>query len=60
VPDFGSRCEANDECIFATCLFANPDDRSGYCTRECDDFSDCPAFWDCSEIASGAGKRCVQ
>ncbi|MEM6955335.1 MAG: hypothetical protein AAF645_06585 [Myxococcota bacterium] len=58
--DRGQSCTFNNDCVFDTCLFRTSADISGYCTSTCESFADCPTFWNCEEIASGAGRRCVQ
>jgi hypothetical protein len=51
----------NDECVYDACVVNDPDvDIAGFCTATCDSFADCPAFWDCEELANAAGKYCVQ
>ncbi len=56
----GEQCADRNECAGTTCLYRNPNDVSGYCSKQCNSFTECPTFWSCSEIANGAGKRCVQ
>jgi hypothetical protein len=56
----GEQCVTRDECAGTTCLYRTSGDVSGYCSKQCDSFTECPTFWKCEDIANGAGKRCVQ
>lgn len=56
----GELCRGVDECAGGSCLVRMQGDLSGYCSKQCDSFSECPSFWSCEQIANGAGKRCVQ
>jgi len=56
----GEQCTDRNECAGTTCLYRNPNDVSGYCSKQCNSFTECPTFWNCTDIANGAGKRCVQ
>jgi hypothetical protein len=56
----GETCENNSDCAGGACLVRNTGDVAGYCSKRCESFSDCPTFWDCSEINNGAGTYCVQ
>lgn len=56
----GELCQGVDDCAGTSCLVRMQGDVSGYCSKQCNSFSECPTFWDCAEISNGAGKRCVQ
>jgi hypothetical protein len=56
----GELCQGVNECAGTSCLVRRQGDVSGYCSKQCNSFSECPTFWDCKEISNGAGKRCVQ
>ncbi|MBE2249999.1 MAG: hypothetical protein IAE78_10645 [Myxococcus sp.] len=56
----GELCRSVDDCAGASCLVRVQGDVSGYCSKQCNSFSECPTFWDCTEITNGAGKRCQQ
>lgn len=54
-------CSQSSECAGAGCLFKRPGvDVVGYCTKQCDSFTECPTFWDCKDVSNGGGKYCVQ
>ncbi len=54
----GETCKVNDEC--ETGCIIGADDVLGYCTNTCEDFSDCPDFWDCAQVGNATGKFCLQ
>ena len=56
---FGDKCEGNGGCQSDACIFRSGDD-SGYCTKACESFSDCPSFWECESVGNAAGKFCKQ
>lgn len=56
----GEQCVDRTECAGTTCIYRNPNDVSGYCSKQCNSFTECPTFWSCGDIANGAGKRCLQ
>lgn len=56
----GETCSENTDCAGSTCLVRRQTDVNGYCSKQCNSFSECPTFWNCEEIANGGGKRCVQ
>ena len=56
----GELCQGVGDCAGTSCLVRVQGDVSGYCSKQCNSFSECPTFWDCAEISNGAGKRCVQ
>jgi hypothetical protein len=57
----GEQCEQNSDCAGNACLFRSGSmDVVGYCSKVCQSFGECPAFWDCSAIANGAATYCVQ
>jgi len=56
----GELCQVVGDCAGTSCLVRVQGDVSGYCSKQCNSFSECPTFWDCTEISNGAGKRCVQ
>ncbi len=56
----GETCEVNSECEGSVCLVRGSGDILGYCSNRCENFSDCPTFWDCEELANAAGKYCVE
>ena len=56
----GELCQGVNDCAGTSCLVRVQGDVSGYCSKQCNSFSECPTFWDCAEISNGAGKRCIQ
>ncbi len=57
----GDTCESTTSCESSVCLVrSGSDDIVGYCSIECDSFSDCPSFWKCEAINNGASKYCQQ
>lgn len=56
----GELCQGVSDCAGTSCLVRVQGDVSGYCSKQCNSFSECPTFWDCAEISNGAGKRCIQ
>ena len=56
----GELCQGVDDCAGTSCLVRVQGDVSGYCSKQCNSFSECPTFWECAEISNGAGKRCIQ
>lgn len=56
----GETCFENTDCAGSTCLVKRQSDVNGYCSKQCNSFSECPTFWSCEEIANGGGTRCVQ
>ncbi|MBM4778553.1 MAG: hypothetical protein GQE15_12695 [Archangiaceae bacterium] len=56
----GETCSENTDCAGSTCLVKRQTDVNGYCSKQCNSFSECPTFWSCEEIANGGGTRCVQ
>jgi hypothetical protein len=57
--DVGKTCQKNGDCSRNLCLFKGTA-QFGYCTKECESFSECPTFWDCKEVGNASGKYCVQ
>lgn len=57
--DVGDSCNSNSECNNNICVVTDGTDRVGYCSKQCDSFSDCPDFWDCEEIDGATGTYCV-
>ena len=55
--EIGQPCQYADECQGDVCLFTGGDD-VGLCSQVCDDWSDCPDFWDCVEVDNTAFKAC--
>ncbi|MCA9660984.1 MAG: hypothetical protein KC486_21765, partial [Myxococcales bacterium] len=55
--EVGQPCQYADECQGDVCLFTGGDD-VGLCSQVCDDWSDCPDFWDCVEVDNTAFKAC--
>lgn len=55
----GEACTDSAECASGLC-YGGPSDTVGYCTNECQDFTDCPDFWSCDEIEGAAVTICVQ
>lgn len=49
----GKACQTDDDCARKLCY-------RGYCTRACESFGDCPAFWDCDEVGRANEKLCVR
>jgi hypothetical protein len=47
----GVVCRRDDDCASNTCL-------TGYCTKPCDSFSDCPSFWSCESAPKSTTKVC--
>ena len=45
--------------MYNACLF-KPNADFGYCTKTCMSFTDCPDFWDCTEVGNASGLYCVQ
>jgi len=33
---------------------------AGYCTKECESFTECPTFWKCKEVGNASGTYCVK
>ncbi len=62
--DIGNQCEGNSDCSANTCLFKVDGEGNypdyGYCSGTCESFSDCPSFWDCSNVGNASAKYCVQ
>jgi len=57
--DIGQTCQFSDECD-DLCILASGDDY-GYCTITCDDFTDCPDFWQCKQaVQNASGKYCIE
>lgn len=59
-PNVGDQCQYEDDCCSKSCLYGDPNDNFGYCTKTCNDFSDCPDFWDCVQVENAPSKYCVQ
>ena len=57
--DVGKTCTGNADCATNLCLFHGEADY-GYCTTECESFSDCPSFWDCTNVGNASGTYCVK
>lgn len=55
--EIGQPCQVSDECQGDVCLFTDGDD-AGLCSQACDDWADCPDFWDCVEVENTAFKAC--
>lgn len=56
--DTGATCDDDSDCE-DLCIFAVDDPGAGICTHRCESFSDCPDFWDCSDIGAAAGTYCT-
>jgi hypothetical protein len=57
--DVGKTCTGNADCASNLCLF-HGDVAYGYCTIECESFSECPSFWDCTNVGNASGTYCVK
>lgn len=57
--DVGQACSLDQECEFDACV-EESFDSNGYCSKPCNDFSDCPDFWSCEEPEGFSSKHCVQ
>ena len=55
----GKQCQENDECLGEACIVDGNAD-FGYCTNVCEDFPDCPTFWECKKVGNASSKYCVQ
>ena len=55
----GAQCEGNSDCASNSCLVAGGA-QFGYCSKTCEDFSDCPSFWKCETVGNATAKYCVQ
>lgn len=55
-----AQCSVNADCAGNGCLYRNSTDVFGYCSKVCQSFGECPAFWDCKAIANASGNYCVQ
>jgi hypothetical protein len=53
-------CTDNSECAGSICLYGTPTDATGYCSKLCQSFAECPSFWECQAIADAPGNYCVQ
>jgi hypothetical protein len=57
--EVGDGCANNEECATGWCLF-EPGADFGYCTKECESFSDCPSFWECKKPSNASSKFCFK
>ena len=55
---FGATCKHNSDCASNSCYVGYGE--LGYCTKMCDDFSDCPSFWECDHVGNAPQKICKQ
>lgn len=55
----GKECGADGDCASGICIVRGQA-RFGYCSQECQSFSECPSFWECKRVKNGSGKYCVQ
>lgn len=55
---FSESCTTETECESALC-YGGPDAQIGYCTKACEDFSECGAFWSCDLVDGAAFKICA-
>lgn len=56
--DMGDSCSMDMDC--ADICYTEGFDSAGYCTAHCDDWTDCPDFWDCDEAEGVTGTICLQ
>src|SRR5688572_291925 len=49
--DIGKTCQYSNECSTGVCLIRG-DVTFGYCSIECEDFTNCPTFWSCDDISN--------
>ena len=54
----GATCQHNSDCASDACWVGKGD--LGYCTRMCDDFTDCPKFWECEKPGNAPQRICKQ
>jgi hypothetical protein len=55
----GGECQGDPDCASKICLFKTGA-AFGYCSKLCEDWTDCPDFWDCSAVGNASGTYCVQ
>ncbi len=55
----GKTCSRDSECASNVCVFSGNASR-GYCSTECQSFTDCPTFWRCEHVRNGSNRYCVQ
>src|SRR5262249_6638985 len=53
----GKTCSQDTECESAVCVFRGGASR-GYCSKECQSWSDCPSFWECQHVLNGSTHYC--
>ena len=58
--EIGELCQEDHECEDDICVWENPGDTYGYCTKFCESFADCPSFWSCEELADAPADVCVE
>ena len=54
----GDECQEDADCSTEICIFAGGA-AFGFCSIICEDFADCPDFWDCAEIDNASTTYCV-
>ncbi len=55
----GGECQADPDCESQICLFKG-DATFGYCSKTCEDWTECPDFWDCGSVGNASGTYCIQ
>jgi WD40-like Beta Propeller Repeat len=56
---FAKSCRKDADCANNVCVFKGNADM-GYCTKECNSFTECPTFWQCENVRNGSIKYCLQ
>ena len=57
--EIGDECQKDADCKSDICI-GDPGAAYGYCSKQCDSFSDCPSFWSCEELGDTSTTYCVE
>ena len=57
--DIGKTCQDADGCSTKLCVKSGGV-TFGYCTKECESFTDCPDFWECAKVDNGSTTYCLK
>lgn len=56
----GDQCRTGTDCAGNMCLFrTGRNDATGFCSKVCMSFSECPTFWSCGSVNNASANYCI-